>query len=207
VSRAHTKIDGFCRVGLSLHHMFYQEFPRLVRSTSVEMDNIDFAYKIHNKDDCQKDTSLMSQVARRLKPSDVCKFKNGFFVNGVGSEGTMIDAGRLDRYSRVLSAQGGLKMDPSKRRELFKAADGLNFVTVWKYPDGVVDVACECVDFFEKMACSHAYVVKYSFVVPVNCNKRIEHLHQTKSWRRKEGKVFLDQLDISSFRNQRLRMP
>jgi hypothetical protein len=71
----------------------------------------------------------MSQVAR-LKPSDVCKFKNEFFVNGVGFEGTMIDAGRLDRYSRALSAQGGLEMDPSKLRELFKAADGLHFVTV-----------------------------------------------------------------------------
>jgi hypothetical protein len=97
------RFDGFCRVGLSLHHMFYQEFPRLVRSISIKMDDIDFAYKIRNKDDCQKDTSLMSQVAR-LKSSDVCKFKNGFFVNGVGFEGTMIDAGRLDRYFCALSA-------------------------------------------------------------------------------------------------------
>jgi hypothetical protein len=62
-------------------------------------------------------------------------------------------------------------MDPSKRRELFEAADGLHFVTVWKYPDGVVDVACECVDYFEKTARPHAYVVKYSFAVPANCNR------------------------------------
>jgi hypothetical protein len=134
------------------------------------MDDIDFAYKIRNKNDCQKDISLMSQVAR-LKPSGVCKFKNRFFVNGVGFDGTMIDAGRLDRYSCALSAQG-LKMDPSKWRKFFEAADGLHFVTVWKYPDGVVNVACECVrDFFEKTACPHAYVVKYLFAVPANCNR------------------------------------
>jgi hypothetical protein len=57
-------------------------------------------------------------------------------------------------------------MDPSKRRELFE-----DFVTVWKYLDGVVDVVGECVDFFEKTACPHAYVVKYSFAVPANCNR------------------------------------
>jgi hypothetical protein len=63
--------NGLCTVGLSLHHMFYEEFPRLVRAISIEMDDVDFVYKIRNKADCQTDSSLMSQVAN-LKPSDVC---------------------------------------------------------------------------------------------------------------------------------------
>jgi hypothetical protein len=81
---------GLCTVGLSLRRMFYEEPSRLIRALSIEMDDVDFVYKIRNYADCQNDSSLMSQVAN-LKPSDVCPSRNSFFVNGFGFEGAVID--------------------------------------------------------------------------------------------------------------------
>jgi hypothetical protein len=89
--------NGLCTVELSLRHMFYEGFPRLVRAISIEIDDVDFVYKIRNKADCQIDSSLMSQVAN-LKPSDVCPSRNCFFVNGVGFEGAVIDDERVNKY-------------------------------------------------------------------------------------------------------------
>lgn len=112
-------LEGMMDIGLCTNEMLNVQFPKLIWEVSSKVDNLDRLYRIRDKAALDLDRTLMDQVAKLNKEVDVVRWPTdgGWFVNGVGYEGTPIDTERINRYKQAIQGKFGSCEDPSKRRE------------------------------------------------------------------------------------------
>jgi hypothetical protein len=156
------QFDGYCDFGRSVDEMLNYQFPKLVFHVSSRVESFTRSYRISDGKACKADSELKGLVC--LLNPEIDKFgptkEGGFFYNNRGFEGTPIDSERLNRYTLAINGIFPSE-DPSKRQELFDAADGLAYVIEKRGIHGKNEVMCDCVRFWKSTSCQHAYEHKW----------------------------------------------
>jgi hypothetical protein len=156
------QFDGYCEFGKAVDEMLNYQFPKLVFHVSSRIDKFVRSYRISDEKACKADSELKGLVCLLNPKIDQWgpTGKGEYFYNNRGFEGTPINNERIERYALAMS---GIfpSDDPSKRQELFDAANGFACVKEKVGVHGKVEVMCDCVRFWKSTSCQHAYHYKW----------------------------------------------
>jgi hypothetical protein len=161
--------DGIINLQQNATVMFFDEFPKLIHTHSIERVDIERIYRIDDASLCT-DSKIAKACALLTREVDIVSdCSGGYFVNTNGYLGKEIDNTRIQRYHQALD--GKFSSDFTKRRELFEATEGLCHVTYQKTVEGNPTWMGNCMDFWKTTTCPHAVSIKYKDVMEVNCSK------------------------------------
>ena len=164
-----SNFDGIINLQQNATAMFFDEFPKLIHTHSIERVDIDRIYRIDDPSLCTDSKITHACGLLTSKVDIVTDSCHGYFVNTNGYLGKAIDKSRIERYRQALNEK--FSTDYTKRRELFEATEGLCHVTYQNSVEGKRTWMGNCMEFWKTTTCPHAVSIKYRDVMEVNCTK------------------------------------